>query len=171
MDQDLRQLFIAHRRELQAFLTMKLRDATLAADLTQETFLRFAEFRAGNPAAVIAHVRSYLYRTAYNLAIDHLRREGRTSFADNSEDALAAIPDDMPVPEAVVSGRNELDRIQALLRELPERTRHVVTLARLEGLTYPEVAERLGISTSSVQKHLAQATKYVMQRLREDTAG
>lgn len=170
MDKDLRQLFIAHRQELQAFLTTKLRDATLAADLTQETFLRFAEFRAGNPAAAIAHERSYLYRTAYNLAVDHLRREGRAPIADNSEDALAGIPDEMPVPEAVISGRNELDRIQALLRELPERTRLVVTLARLEGLTYPEVADRLGISTSSVQKHLAQATKHLMQRLRDDRA-
>lgn len=168
VDKDLRRLFLAHRRELHAFLTRKLRDATLAADLTQETFLRFAEFRAGNPAVAISHERSYLYRTAYNLAVDHLRREGQARFADNADDALAGIPDDMPVPEAVVSGRNELDRIQTLLAELPERTRQVVTLARLEGLTYQEVADRLEISTSSVQKHLAQATRHVMQRLRDD---
>ena len=68
---DLKRLFVAHRREVQAYLTVRLRDREMAADLTQETFLRFAE--QGARSAVL-HDRSYLYRTAQNLAIDHLRR-------------------------------------------------------------------------------------------------
>ena len=43
MGKDLKRLFLAHRREIQAYLTERLRDADLAADLTQETFLRYAE--------------------------------------------------------------------------------------------------------------------------------
>lgn len=165
---DLKGLFLAHRRELHAFLTRKLRDADIAADLTQETFLRLAEFREGNPAVAIAHERSYLYRTAHNLAVDHLRREGRARTEPVADHEIAEIPGDAPLPEQIVSGRDELGRIRKALLELPERTRQVFALARIEGLIYQDVADRLGISTSSVQKHLARATRHVMLRLRRD---
>ncbi|BBK43561.1 DNA-directed RNA polymerase sigma-70 factor [Allostella vacuolata] len=165
---DLKDLFLAHRRELQAFLSRKLRDPDAAADLTQETFLRFAEFRAGNPTVAIAHERSYIYRTAHNLAIDHLRRERQapTERADDVE--IAQVADELPLPEAVVSGRDELASIREALLELPERTRQVFALARIEGLIYQDVADRLGISTSSVQKHLMMATRHVMLRRRRE---
>ncbi|MEX2455435.1 MAG: RNA polymerase sigma factor [Rhodospirillaceae bacterium] len=165
---DLTSLFLAHRRELHAFLNKKLRNADTAADLTQETFLRFAEFRADNPTVAIAHERSYLYRTAHNLAIDHLRRERRapTERADDVE--IAGVADDIPSPEAIIGGREEIDRIREALLELPDRTRQVFALARLEGLIYQDVADRLGISTSSVQKHLMTATRHVMLRLRRE---
>ena len=76
---EIKRLFLAHRRELQAYLTRLLRSPDRAADLTQETFLRFAEYSGANPSAVITHERSYLYRTAHNLAVDHMRRESRES--------------------------------------------------------------------------------------------
>ncbi len=159
-------LFLAHRRELHVFLNRKLHNSDIAADLTQETFLRFAEFRAGNPAVAIAHERSYLYRTAHNLAVDHLRRERRTPTEPKDDHEIAEVAADEPSPEEIVGGRDELDRIREALLELPERTRQVFALARLEGLIYQDVAVRLGISASSVQKHLMTATKHVMLRLR-----
>lgn len=163
---DIKRLFLAHRRELHAYLTRKLRDAEAAADLTQETFLRFAEQHKAGSAAVIVHERSYLYRTAHNLAVDHVRQQRHEQTDAFPDEALAEIPHDHPSPEQAVAGRDELDRVRAALLELPERTRQVFALARIEGLTYREVAERLEISDSSVQKHLAKAIKHVMQRLR-----
>ena len=165
---DLKGLFLAHRRELHAFINKKLRDPATAADLTQETFLRFAEFRAQNPTVTIAHERSYLYRTAHNLTIDHLRRESREPTEPADDHEITEVEDDKPQPERIVSGHAELDLIREALLELPERTRQVFALARIEGLIYQEVADRLRISTSSVQKHLARATKHVMLRLRHD---
>ena len=70
----MKELFLAHRRELQSYLTRKVRDGETAADLAQEAFLRFAEH---GPTNGIAHPRSYLFRTAHNLAVDHVRREQR----------------------------------------------------------------------------------------------
>jgi uncharacterized membrane protein YphA (DoxX/SURF4 family) len=66
---DLKRLFSAHWRAFQAYLTERLCDLEVVADLVQETFLRFAE--QGNAATL--HGRSYLYLTAQNLAIDHFR--------------------------------------------------------------------------------------------------
>ena len=162
---NIRALFLAHRRELHAYLTRKLRNADTAADLTQETFLRFAECRDGDPRTGVVNERSYLYRTAHNLAVDHLRRERRRK-TDSSQSAIDAALDESPSPERIANARDELATVRAAILELPERTRRVFVLTRIEGLTYRQAAEQLHICDSSVQKHLAKATKHVMQRLR-----
>lgn len=166
MGKDIRGLFLAHRRELLAYITKKLGNAEAAADLTQETFLRFVEHRDCNPAAVIAHERAYLYRTAYHLTVDHLRRERREQAGAASDKEFEAVLDDRPSPERTAGGRHELSMVTVAVRELPQRTQQVLSLARVEGLTYREVAKRLDISESSVQKHLAKATQHLMRRLR-----
>ncbi|MEJ1977957.1 MAG: RNA polymerase sigma factor [Acetobacteraceae bacterium] len=160
---DLKKLFLAHRREVQTYLAGRLRDQEVAADLTQDTFLRFAEQGA---SAAVVHDRSYLYRTAHNLAIDHARRAGRHRTDVTPHDELADIAEDRPGPEEIAGARERLDFLRAAIQELPERTRQVFVLHRIEELTYGEVAARLGISESSVQKHLAKALQHVMQRLK-----
>jgi RNA polymerase sigma-70 factor (ECF subfamily) len=163
---DIKGLFLDHQRELQVYLTRKLRDAETAADLTQETFLRFAEQGQGGSGAAVSHARSYLYRTAHNLAVDHVRQQKREQTDPYPDDALMGIADETPLADRIIGARSDLDRAREALLELPERTRQVFALTRLEGLTYREVALRLEISDSSVQKHLAKAIAHVMQRLR-----
>ncbi|MEM9681975.1 MAG: RNA polymerase sigma factor [Pseudomonadota bacterium] len=167
MGKDIRELFLAHRREVQAYLTRKLRNAETAADLTQETFLRLTERAGGNAAAVITHERSYLYRIAHNVAVDHLRRVGRERTDIVAPVELDHLADETPSPERAAGSRDELAVVRAAIRELPDRTQQIFVLARILGLTYREVAARLRVSESSVQKHLARATKHVMLRLRK----
>lgn len=162
---DIRTLFLAHRQELQVYLAQKVRNGETAAELMQEVFLRFAEQGEGGRAA-ISHPRSYLYRAAHNLAVDHIRRERRGRIDSLPDEELAAIADPEPSPERVAGGRSDVAAARAALRELPERTRQVFVMTRIDGLTYAEVARRLEISPSSVQKHLAQAIRHVMLRLR-----
>jgi RNA polymerase sigma-70 factor (ECF subfamily) len=157
---DLRGLFLAHRRELEAYLTDRLRDREIAADLVQETFLRFTE-----QGAAVIHDRAYLYRTAHNLAVDHVRRRHRQRTETAPHEALAHIPEERPGPEAVAVARQRLDDLRAAVLELPARTREVFVLNRVEGLTYAQVAARMAISESSVQKHLARALSHVMRRI------
>ncbi len=160
---DLKRLFLAHRRELNAYLAERLHDREVAADLTQDAFVRFAE--QGAQAAVM-HDRSYLYRTAQNLAIDHVRRADRQRTDVTAHEDLAEIPEGLPSPEDIVNARERLDQLRAAIQELPQRTRQVFVLTRIEELTYYSVAMRLGISESAVQKHLATALQHVMQRLK-----
>jgi RNA polymerase sigma factor (sigma-70 family) len=163
VDKDLRRLFLIHQNELHAYLTRRLRDRDLASDLAQDIFIRLAE---RGPQRAVADDRSYLYRTARNLAIDHVRRVNRRRTDVTEHDDLADIPDHLPNAEEVMDTRERLDRLRPVIQELPERTRQVFVLHRIEELTYGEVAARLGISESSVQKHLAKALQYVVQRLR-----
>ena len=165
---DIKSLFLVHGRSLLAFLTKTVRDADLAADLTQETFLRVAAHARANPGAVIAHERSYLYRTARNLALDHARRSRVIPMETLRDNDGADIGDDRPSLERVVAGRSDLAVVRRAMLALPVRTREVFLLVRVEGLTYRETARRLGISESSVQKHLAKAAKHVTQCRRAD---
>jgi RNA polymerase sigma-70 factor (ECF subfamily) len=161
---DLKRLFLAHGREIQSFLTRKLRDAELAADLTQETFIRFAQ-RGGETA--VLDDKFYLYRTAHNLAIDHVRAQQRRRTVSASHDQLADIGEDRPSVEQAFAAREELDRLEAVLRELPLLTRRVFLLTRVKGMTHAAAADFLGISPSSVQKHLNAALTHAMRRLKE----
>lgn len=161
---DLGRLFLAHQREILVYLTARLRDREAAADLTQDTFLRYAE-QTGSATAAVTHERSYLYRTAHNLALDHLRQTVRRRTDAVPHDTLTEIPDEQANPERILAARQRLDRVRAAVLELPYRTQQVFLLNRTEGLTYPEVARHLGISESSVQKHLARALQHLMRRV------
>lgn len=161
----LKGLFLAHRQELHAYLTNKLKDAETAADLTQEAFLRYAERKSASDTNV-THDRSYLYRTAHNLAVDHVRQKTRQKTDSSTHDDMGGIADDQPTQEDQADARQKINQLQAVIDELPERTRQIFILNKIEGLSYTETAEQLGISESSVQKHLAKALLNVMQRLR-----
>lgn len=164
--EDIKALFVAHRRELQAYLKQKVRDGEAAADLTQEAFLRFVEHAPAVGAAAIAQPRSYLYRTAHNLAVDHIRRQQRERTDVVPPEQMADVDDARPSPERSMAGRSDVAAVRAALLELPERTRQVFALTRIQGMTYAEAALRLQISDSSVQKHLAKAIAHVARRLR-----
>ena len=58
-----------------------------------------------------------------------------------------------------------MELLQRALLELPERTRAIFVLQRFEGLKYKEIADRLGISASSVEKHMMSAIKHIFQRM------
>jgi RNA polymerase sigma factor (sigma-70 family) len=164
-DKTLKGLFLSHRRELQAYLSYHVKDAEVAADLTQEAFLRYAE-QDPVKRAMIFQARSYLFSTARNLAIDHLRRKARQKTDAMPHEDMAHVADTQPSPEEHALDRQRLERLYAIIGGLPERTRQVFVLTRIEGLTYVETAERLQISDSSVQKHLAKALLHITQRLK-----
>ena len=159
----LKRLYLTHGRDVQDYLTRKLRDSNAAADLAQETFLRVAQVDSD---VAIRNDRSYLFRTAHNLAIDHLRRirRRRTDHVDNAQ--LAQFADDSVPLEDAVASRHMLRRLQDIVAELPDRTRQIFVLVKIQELTYAEAADQLGVSESAVQKHLAMALAHVVQRLK-----
>ncbi|PEQ14013.1 hypothetical protein B2G71_04965 [Novosphingobium sp. PC22D] len=157
MAASLASLFLAYRRELLAFLSRRLRDRQLAADMVQDVYLRLAE---RGDARDYANGRAYLFRIATNLAIDHERRRTRLASVYASDAEAEAIADDKPDSERLLDARDRLDRVRAALAELPELTQQIVRLVRIEGHSYAQTARLLRISESSVQKHLAAGVRH-----------
>ncbi|WP_282011694.1 RNA polymerase sigma factor [Nitrospina watsonii] len=163
MNARLEELFLAHQKELKRFLNAKVRCADTADDLIQETFLRVAQI----PSSVtIENARSYLYRTASNLAIDHFRTERRRQTHPTETESLWNIPDTTAPVEHSIEGRKKLAVLKEALDELPLLTQKIFHLHRMEGRTYADVARLLKVSESTVQKHLAKALYHAMQALK-----
>lgn len=135
-----------------------------AEDAVQDVFLRLSR---RPDVAMSDHGEAYLFETAASVAIDRhrharARREDRYTAYDEDRHAVA----DHAV-DRVVEGRQELQRLVEGLRQLPERTRHVVLLARLENLTHNQIARRLGISVSTVERRLVKGMAHLAARLGE----
>ncbi|MBB3771273.1 MULTISPECIES: RNA polymerase sigma factor [Ancylobacter] len=162
MQPDLSLVFSSHSRELRTYLQRRLGDGHTASDLMQDTFLNVLE----RPETCIQDIRAYLYAIARNLLVNHHKQERRRRTQTLAPEAFAQMVDDRPSPEEIVDSRLQLERLHGLVREMPVRTQEIFVLSRIEGLTQIEVARRLGISESSVQKHLAVAIAHMTRRLR-----
>ncbi len=148
----LQTLYRDHHGWLQGWLRKKLGNAFDAADLAQDTFVRV--LRAPGLDAV-QEPRAYLATIARNLLINHVRRR---AIERAYLDALALLPEPVaPSPEARLIVLETLIEIDRRLSGLPAQAKQAFLLAQLEGLGQAEIAAELGISLSTVKRHLAKA--------------
>jgi RNA polymerase sigma factor (sigma-70 family) len=148
------------RPALLAYFYRRTHDAVEAEDLAQEVFVRI--LKRGD-VAKIQDARAYLFEIAASVFIDrgrrnHVRHLGQHSSFDadihGSEDFAS---------ERIYLAREALERASAALRQMPERTRTVFVLRRLEGMRYGDIARRLGISVSAVEKQMVSAVTFLVR--------
>ncbi len=122
-----------------------------AEDLTQETFVRvFRSLHNFTPGTI----DGWLHRITTNLFLDQARRRNRIRFDAFAEDAETRLPGKDPGPERTFEYNNlDLD-IQRALDELAPEFRAAVVLCDLEGLSYEEVAEALGVKLGTVRSRI-----------------
>jgi len=163
-DESLEQLFRSCREDLQRYFQRRLASREIAADLTQETFLRL--LRSGQ-VPELRQPRAFLFHAASNLLADHYRQAAGRSLKDISDAEWAEHPDPSPSPEATVLSREEFEILQQAIAGLPPRGREVLTLHKFDGLSYSEIAERLGISKNTVIVHMVRALATCRARINE----
>ena len=152
-----------HGRDLQHFLTRRMGCAETAKDLVQDTFLRMLQ---ASPGQALLNPRAFLFRIATNLVIDHHRRQQhRTTLSDT--DLPADAPDPCPSVEAVVLSKQQVSLLKKSIEELPPKCRQVFILIKFHHLTHCEVSAHLGISQSTVVKHMIKAVEYCRRRVQE----
>ena len=142
-----------------------------AADLTQEAFLRafrnLGSFRGDSRFSV------WLYRLTTNVCIDLLRSRGRGTAASLTVENEDEEPEELDIPDDRTEPQRELERreLQRAVREglktLSEDAREIVILRELEGLSYAEIGERLGLEAGTVKSRLFRARKALCDYLRE----
>jgi RNA polymerase sigma-70 factor (ECF subfamily) len=133
-------------------------------DMAQEVFERLAQ---RGPGEAIAHAEAYLFQTAANVLTDRIRRRSVRRSNDHVQyDENAHAIEDFSA-ERVLAAREQVEMVVAALEDLPERTRFAFVLHRFEGMKQAEIARRLGISVSAVEKHIVRALTHVRARTGE----
>ncbi|GLB66994.1 RNA polymerase sigma factor SigE [Arthrobacter mangrovi] len=133
-----------------------------AEDLTQEVFVRvFRSLENFKPGTL----DGWLHRITTNLFLDQARRKSRIRFDGLSEDAEAKIPGKDPGPERSFEFNNLDIDVQTALEELPPDFRAAVVLCDLEGLSYDEVSEALGVKLGTVRSRIHRGRTMLREKL------
>lgn len=158
--QHVHSLYSDHHGWLKSWLRKRLGCHADAADLAHDTFVRLM-VSGREPAA--GNARPYLAQIARHLIIDQLRRR-RIELA--YLDTLLALPEaEEPSPEARILVVETLMQIDAMLDRMPTKVRTAFLLSQFEHLGYADIAVRLGVSVSSVQKYMIRAIQACHQVL------
>ncbi|ALI00143.1 RNA polymerase factor sigma-70 [Pseudomonas sp. FW306-02-F02-AA] len=147
-------VFLAQRVSLLRTLERMVNNHSTAEDLLQETYLRVT--RALSERA-IDHLEPFVFQTARNLALDHLRArriQSRTMLEDVPLDVVQNIAAPLSSAEDAAHAEQLLERLNISLSQLTPRQQQIFILSRLHGHSYLEIAEQLSVSLSTVQKDL-----------------
>lgn len=146
-----------YHRELISFLTRQGKDRDTAADLTQESYVRvLALQQRGEP---VQDLRALLFRTVRNLLTDQYRRDSvrqHDSLHDLPESAMLAAPAHWQ-PDAVLAAWQVAKAYVDTIEALPPRCREAFILYTFEDCSQADIASRMGISVSMVEKHIVRA--------------
>ncbi|WP_293299869.1 RNA polymerase sigma factor [Pedobacter sp. UBA4863] len=159
-------LYHLHKRRLTGNLLRLLKSEELVEEVLQELFLKIWEKRDWiNEEQPFG---AYLYRIAQNLVYDTFRKSARDQ---KLADHLSANTTELyqHIEENLIS-REELKRAQKVIDNLSPTCRTVFTLFRIEGKSYKEISEQLGISAPTINEHIQKANKVLRQQLRPSTA-
>lgn len=135
-------------------------------DLIQESYCSLAGL---DTVDHIDRPDAYFFSTVRNLLSRKLRRAAVVPIATIAE--IESFDDDRPSPEREVAGRRDYDRVRALIATLPEPSRQVVQMRRIEGRPQREIAAELGISEGMVEWHVHKGVQAVLKRMRGDGEG
>ena len=156
------ELFAKHHGEIHAYLLRMLRDAELAADLTQDAFVK--AYRAYDSLETPTNARAWLYQIAHRVALDELRRRKIIRFLPFTGEHRSTAPSaEHLVMDARLSGE-----LQRALERIPERQRSALLLAELHDLTGLELAAALGVSHVAARALLTRARESLRQALAEE---
>lgn len=150
---------LMHEPALRAWLSKRRIAGLEIDDIVQETYARLSSVES---VAGIVNVRNYVFQIAYSVMVSHIRRSKIVSFQTVSNiEELGAIAPDLS-PEDQVIGRDELHRLAEAVATLPGKVRDVFILRRIHGLGQRDVARRLGLSESTVEKHMSRSIFLLM---------
>jgi len=147
---------------LMQFLRRNWSNASDIADLRQEVYVlvyEAARRRIPNPT------KPFVLTTARNLIINRVRREQIIPIDAVADLDALGVAAEAPGPDRTIVAREALRRVQVALDCLPPRSREVVVLKQVDGLSRREIAARMGISGDTVKWHLAQGMRALADNL------
>jgi RNA polymerase sigma-70 factor (ECF subfamily) len=154
-------LYKRYSKRLYKFGHSILKSQEEAENLIQDAYLNLWENRY--KVEKDNSVKSYLFTIAYNSAISIIRKKARESVFIEYLKSLQEINEE---PVNVELEYKELtNKLDEIIKALPQRQKEVYLLHKVEGLKYNEIAERLNISVNTIENHMSRALKTIREKL------
>lgn len=159
------QLFFQQNYDsLVRFLALKVNNSEEAQDLAQDAFYNVMKVEN---AQELEHARAYLFQTAANLALNRIRKQKRhesytrdlASAANPERDGMIASP------ERAAAARQQLEKVEKALNDLPKKCRRAFLLHRSGHMTYQQIAVEMGVSVSTVEKYMISALEHCRKKI------
>lgn len=133
------------------------RDSDAAEDIVQDVFMKV--WRRKSQLDFSKSIKSYLFRSSVNTALNYLEKNRRNTSMEESEAGSMRMA--INTTEDAIGYQEVNHRIQQALETLPPKCRTVFSLSRYDELSYAEIAEQLDISVKAVEKHMGKALKHM----------
>src|SRR5215218_3101927 len=174
-DRAFEQLYSRYQRRISAYVFGMVKDYGRAEDITQEVFISaLRRMRATDRPIAF---KPWVYEIAKNACIDQFRRSRRAEEVSfDAREALAGADQGRlvaaePTPDAAVDAKQQLDHLCGAFGGLSESHHEILVLRELEGLSYREIGERMGLSRPGVESTLFRARKRLTEEYDELVSG
>ena len=160
--------FKEHATALRAFLRGRLIIEEDREDVMQEVFLKLTRQQglAEKLSTTTGSTLSYLIAIATNLIIDRKRREAVRKAGQHESLKEDELLSDQPTPESAAANSQQLDAMVVVMRKMKPKWSEALMLNRFEHMSYPEVAQAMGVSTTSVERYIAYALKLLREEVK-----
>ena len=160
-----------YERKVYSTALSVVRDRALAEDVSQEVF--FKAYRALPTFRRESAFSTFLYRICYNTAVSFLRRQPPPDLAldrtdDDGDDYELPIADEGPLPVEHVEAEERREALWRAIHALSENYRQVIVLRELDGCSYQEIADTLGIPLGTVKVRILRARASLKALLLQD---
>lgn len=147
-----REHLLPHEAMLRSWLSQRYPEQLDVDDVIQESLVRVLKARE---QGALKSPKAYFFATARNLAVDQVRR-AKVIFDESLlyHESIDLIDETEDVEETV-SRNHELEILTEAIQSLPDRCRQVFTLSKVYGMTYDQIAERMGISFHTVSAQIS----------------
>lgn len=152
-------LFAKHHAEIYAYLVRMVRDADLAADLTQDAFVK--AYRAYASLQKDENARAWLYQIAHRVALDEIRHRRIVRMVPWTGESRGAAPS----AEHLAMDLRLSGPLERALARIPERQREALLLAEVHDMTGLELAATLGVSHVAARAILTRARESLRRAL------
>lgn len=159
-------LFVEHRRALRGFFARRGAHEE-AEDMVQETYLRLLRAH-GSQGGAIANPEAYLYTVATNLVREQAARRRPSPLPMEELEQLSLTLAAGEAADDVAERQQRQQRLQELVASLPDSTRAVLVMQYRDGLSYRQIAERMGVSAHMVKKHVVRGLSACRRALADE---
>ena len=158
-EKEFKTIFDAHFEAIRSYLFYRSGDVDLATDLAQDAFMTLWEKKLIKDRS---SVQPLLYKIAGNLFVNHYRRQSTGRRIQAELRFEIQVEED---PGTQLEYEETKQMYEKSLAQLSEKQRVVYLMNRLDGFTYPEIAERLAISVKTVEKRISQSLAHIRKVL------